>query len=405
VNKKIALLVVRKNYREIDWIIPLIYKIKHKFKIITFFQNKNILRNFSKENVSLYKKWKKIDSFHFFPTTKHIFLSKLLTLFSFGNFFLKKLAKDYIRKKFYSEKYLNNILSKNNFYNCELKLIFHEIAKNTAWINTFLNHKNVKIIKFPDGTPPRGNYKIDKIKKKKIEYIKNLFIITSTKHDLPHYSSHYNLKNIRIIGYPRYENKWIKSFKKNKISNSRRIFLIGCKQYKPQHRESVKSQIFSIMNSTLLIKNSLTIFKPHPAQSISELKMFLSKFKASSWEISNNHILNYKNSAELFIGFHRSSSVLDALAANLPTIKLWSFKAWDKEDINEQQYLKRYNINNSILTELGLTKLVLNENDLKKMIKSSKTLKKKLLKKQKKNFAKLNIDNEKANEVLREIIK
>ena len=97
--------------------------------------------------------------------------------------------------------------------------------------------------------------------------------------------------------------------------------------------------------------------------------------------------------------------MLDALAANLPTIKLWSFKAWDKEDINEQQYLKRYNINNSILTELGLTKLVLNENDLKKMIKSSKTLKKKLLKKQKKNFAKLNIDNEKANEVLKEIIK
>ena len=32
------------------------------------------------------------------------------------------------------------------------------------WIN-ILNHKNIKIIKFPDGTPPRGNYKIDKIKK------------------------------------------------------------------------------------------------------------------------------------------------------------------------------------------------------------------------------------------------
>ena len=72
-NKKIALLVVRKNYREIDWIIPLIYKIKHKFKIITFFQDGNILKKFSKENVSLYKKWKKIDSFHFFPTTKIYF--------------------------------------------------------------------------------------------------------------------------------------------------------------------------------------------------------------------------------------------------------------------------------------------------------------------------------------------
>ena len=80
------------------------------------------------------------------------------------------------------------------------------------------------------------------------------------------------------------------------------------------------------------------------------------------------------------------------------------FKAWDKEDISEQQYLKRYNINNSILTELGLTKLVLNENDLKKMVKSSKTFKNRLLKKQK-NFTKLNIDNKRLIEVLREIIK
>ena len=93
------------------------------------------------------KNGKKLTHFTFFPTTKHIFLSKLLTLFSL-EIFSQKISKDYIRKKFYSEKYLNNILSKNNFYNCELKLIFHEIAKNTAWINTFLNHKNVKIINF-----------------------------------------------------------------------------------------------------------------------------------------------------------------------------------------------------------------------------------------------------------------
>ena len=96
-NKKIALLVVRKNYREIDWIIPLIYKIKHKFKIITFFQDGNILKNFQKKMLVFIKNGKKLIHFTF-PTTKHIFLSKLLTLFSFGNIFLKKLANDYIRK-------------------------------------------------------------------------------------------------------------------------------------------------------------------------------------------------------------------------------------------------------------------------------------------------------------------
>ena len=96
---------------------------------------------------------------------------------------------------------------------------------------------------------------------------------------------------------------------------------------------------------------------------------------------------------------------IGCVSSKFTNCKIWSFKAWDKEDISEQQYLKRYNINNSILTELGLTKLVLNENDLKKMVKSSKNFKNRLLKKQKKNFTKLNIDNKKANEVLREIIK
>ena len=137
--------------------------IKHKFKIVTFFQDKNILKRFSKENISLYKKWKKINSFHFYPSTKHVFLYRFLNIFSFGNVFFKNIVNEYVREKFYSEKYLNKVLLENNLSNYELKLVFQEISKNTAWIKTFLNHKNIKVIKFPDGTPPRGNYKIDKI--------------------------------------------------------------------------------------------------------------------------------------------------------------------------------------------------------------------------------------------------
>ena len=403
-NKKIALLVIRKNYREIDWIIPLIYKIKDNFKIITFFQDKNILKKFSKENISLYNKWRKINSFHFFPTTKHIFLSRLLTLFSFGNFFLTKLINNYIRKEFYSEKYLDQLLLKKNLKDHKLEIIFHEISKNTSWINSFIKNNNVKIVRFPDSTVPRGNYKLDKIKRNKISFIKNLFILASSKHDLSEYIKSYNEKNIKVIGYPRYSNEWLRHFLQEKKFSKKKIFLVGCKQYKKRQKYNIEKQIYSIMKSTSLIKNSITIFKPHPAQNINELKSILSNFDMNLWQITNEHILKYKNSAELFIGFHRSSSVLDAIASNIPTIKLWSWKANDKNDTNEQNYIKRYGIHKSILTELNLTKLVLNQSELQKMILSNKKVKVKLLNKQKLNFKKLISHNKTMEKVLSKIL-
>ena len=75
----------------------------------------------------------------------------------------------------------------------------------------------------------------------------------------------------------------------------KKIFLVGGKQYKFNQKDYIKSQIDSIMNATSLIKNSLTIFNPHPAQNIDELKSMLSDFDKNSWKISNDHILNYKN--------------------------------------------------------------------------------------------------------------
>ena len=93
------------------------------------------------------------------------------------------------------------------------------------------------------------------------------------------------------------------------------------------------------------------------------------------------------------------------MASNLPTVKLWSWKAIDKNDFSEQKYIKRYGVHNSILTELKLTKLVLNENELKKVILSRKQFKNRLLKKQKNNFKKLITFNTSMNKTLREILR
>jgi hypothetical protein len=403
-KKKLGLLIVRSNYREIDWILPLIYRIKHKYKLITFFQNKEILSKFSKENKTLYNKWKKINTFYFFPTIQHLLIIKILKFFTFNIKILTNYLNEFSRKRLYSEKFLYKKLSSNKLGDHKVEILFHEIAKNTAWINTFQNKPDIKIIRYPDATTPRKNYKIDKCKKK-IPPIQNHFVLASNKHDHADYLNYFNKKNILTIGYPRYQKDWINSFKTIKLNNKKKIFLVGCKQYKHHQSESIKVQIKSIMNITKKIKNSLTIFKPHPAQDMEELKLFLSEYDKKIWKITNEHVFNFKNITQIFIGFHRSSSVLDALAVNIPCIKLWSWKAWDKKDFNEQRYLKRYGAHNSILTELKLTKLVSNENELKQIILSNKQFKNKLLKKQKKNFMKLNIYNKRMNIVLKKILK
>ena len=55
--------------------------------------------------------------------------------------------------------------------------------------------------------------------------------------------------------------------------------MVGTKQYKEHQLPEIKYQIESIMNITKKIKNSLTIFKPHPAQNIIDLKNILKNFK------------------------------------------------------------------------------------------------------------------------------
>ena len=82
VKKKLALLVVRNNYAELDWILPILYKIKNKYKIITFFQSKKIYEKFSNENISLFKKWDKINYYHFFPPLFSSLLIIFLRLFA-----------------------------------------------------------------------------------------------------------------------------------------------------------------------------------------------------------------------------------------------------------------------------------------------------------------------------------
>ena len=68
--------------------------------------------------------------------------------------------------------------------------------------------------------------------------------------------------------------------------------------------------------------------------------------------------------SKVFLVYHRSSTILDPISVGTPTIKLWSIKIQDADN-----HIKRFGINNSIYTELGLAPVAHNINDLSYLVR------------------------------------
>ena len=78
------LLHVRRHAGELDWILPFLYKISKKYKLITVFNDFSAFESL-KNNYELFSLWKKINySFYIQPKNKIYlrFLSKMLLFIS-----------------------------------------------------------------------------------------------------------------------------------------------------------------------------------------------------------------------------------------------------------------------------------------------------------------------------------
>ena len=51
-----------------------------------------------------------------------------------------------------------------------------------------------------------------------------------------------------------------------------------------------------------------------------------------NWEISEENALSIASKSIVFLAYHRSSTILDSIAAGTPTIKLWSIQVDDPDN-------------------------------------------------------------------------
>ena len=398
-NNNLILFQIRRHLGELDWTLPLLFRLKKKgYKIVTYFDKKKIFNDLV-ENKILYREWKKINTDYYFDKN----YAKLFNKF-FLNFYL--LIKKIFYLKIFPDKIIyflkknqyeiNEIKDKYNFEN--FKFFF---LSNNNYSNLYLNFKDrnqkIKIIRFPTSQWTRFFIK-KKIKKNLNEkFFGDKYLVQSENNAKDYFGSNFNKKNInkKIIycGNTKYEPWWLKKIykqSKKKLDYKIRV-LIATRGWNLKPKNNfLKRSFFKIVNDILKLNKMFTniefIFKTHPGKSELEyLREILNKKKNLKWRISNEQISTIVKNCNFAITLY-TSACLDVVSMDKVCIEYW-LNNDDNFTLMKvgQRYFTSYQ-------KYGIVKNVNSFNELNKFILHIKKTKyyKKIQKKQKNNFLKMN---------------
>jgi len=329
------ILNVRRHYGEIDWILPILYFLKKKYKIYAVFDYKFTFDNL-KKNKQLFGIWKEVIEDYYVQDTKKKFLLKVINKF-FENFFIKKFisktTKDKLKEKIYSIKeiFYKFKINKNN-----LKFFFVSIVSLNDLPRIIKKEfSNCKIIRFPESTWLFPSRKLnDKIQMYNYKNQISDFYLFSHPNDRDCFffkDIAEIKKNSLVCGYPRYNKTWIKkivNFEKKELTKKNFKIVVATRKWEKNHLpfNDYKNNILVIMLFSQTIKNSRVYFKLHP-HSHEEfiIREILSKSGFNNWNICNDHPLALSKDADLCISII-TSVTFDFLSLKKPTIEFYNFK-------------------------------------------------------------------------------
>lgn len=179
---RIIILVIKRHVGEIDWILPILYRLNKKFTIVTIFQNQASFES-CKTNKNIYSIWMKI-------CTKYFVLKKyenLVWKFTFKFFLYFKLNKFTILRKLENFILFNvfNIpkLMKKKKININYIYYVFTANSNSSYLPNYIKKENTKIniVRFPEATmlspTKKENPFFELTKKKNAQYFRGFFFI------------------------------------------------------------------------------------------------------------------------------------------------------------------------------------------------------------------------------------
>ena len=318
--------MIRKGQPELDWITPVLFKIKSKINLFIFFSSEEIKKKIEyNQNFLILKKFSKkifyLNKFYnlgwrtFFTLIRNIKLNKSIFL------------SDFLYKRIHNIKKLKkeiNIVGK-------IDIIFAEYGNNSSWLKAFSESDEKPLIFNYPSSP------LTFFQRKGIEFYKKKlicdYVFLISKNDFNYWSKSIDKSKMISIGNPSYDRWWVNKINKNnKISfanNKKRILFAYNSDFGliPKHKEKLLEKdldlFMNVFTSTKKFNSTKLIFKIHPFRNNPRYLKILKKYNNKFWEIRNESLSSLSQKVDVVISSFDSSAFLDGLYSKKPSIEFF----------------------------------------------------------------------------------
>jgi len=325
-KKKNLILIVRRSYIEIEYILPVLFKLKKRFNLSTFFLNNNSYQSLRREK-KIYQLWNSLNvNYYVYSLKDNFFLRSSRYLF-------KNIFRSTIKLKLFYEKKLhsyNFILDKLNLKKENTNLVFGDYNNFNTWFKNifYYNTKYRPIIIHYPSSPIIVEKKINteqKIHNNSL-YCDLLFI--NNQREKKYWSQFISSDKIFTSGVPIFNKEWVnKLYPKNNFYNKKKVITYAYSSWRNislKQENKFKKQLKSVFLILSKIKNIQVQFKVHPTKNNPYFKEVLKYFKNNFWRYDNSNLFQLvKNSDVLLVTSKApSGAILYANLFNIPVINL-----------------------------------------------------------------------------------
>lgn len=342
-NKKIIVLV-RRSFLEIEYILPILLILKKKFKIIFFFEsNKSYKSLISRKEI--FNKYKKIAYKCYISSIFESFFFK--SILKFCNFF--KLYNSFLFKYSWEKVFgLQQLLKKMKISDYDqIKFVMTSYDTSSQRIVSFANFldKKYKIIFFPSSpqmiddlsTIKLSNKKnkltasstvFDK-KKRMLKYAD--FLLINSKFELNYWNKYINEKFIKIIGLPIFYNISNRTSLRNKAKEKIIVISYNCVEEKFQRKESLRIKAY--LNILINFKTLRIFIKLHPEKTKNYIFKLVKEINSKKILFTDKNLLALIKNAHFHLTATRTAAISYSNYFKIPTLGyrfLSSYKFLDK---------------------------------------------------------------------------
>lgn len=359
-KKDSVVIFIKNGYAEVDWLLPVLQKLKKKYSILFFFSSKKS-HDVLKKNKFIYSEFKKIRDEEYIQKKSDFiilrFLRKIIIRFSY----LER-CTNYLNSKIHDINFIKKL-----FNNYNIKSIFSEFDYLNPWLRT-VDQSKINIFHYPSTPKIFPKYKRNKFFPR--HNLLGKYLILNSSRDLLFWRKKNINKKILISGYPKYDRSWMKKSFNLKVVNKKKNKILfpynyNLSKYDFNDQKKIKLYLKKIIEIILnKTKYELTV-KPHPRADTSYLFQLIKKFNNKRIKVTNQHLFKLLKETKFCLFEPESSVVLDALAMKVPPLQLF---------IN---HLIKKNIDLVIYDKLGLSvnlrnfkyfeKLIQNKNRIRAM--------------------------------------